>query len=194
MKLYSVWQEVASMMYWTMLAACTVGPGTVVTCARAGAEYDLSLIWALVFASTLAYTLQEGTARLTIHSGLSLGQCLRTKYRHTAKIYNSAIICWVVAGCVILGNTLYECNNWAGGIDAVMSMPGASEFDSENPEHETALTGIRVGCCLAYALIVLVLLYRDKTDILGIFLGFIMMGMIILFIIVVSLMDADWTK
>ena len=56
MKLVSVWQEVASMMYWTMLAACTVGPGTVVTCARAGAEYDLSLIWALVFASTLAYT------------------------------------------------------------------------------------------------------------------------------------------
>ena len=77
MKLYSVWQEVASMMYWTMLAACTVGPGTVVTCARAGAEYDLSLIWALVFASTLAFTLQEGTVRLTITSGFSLGQCLR---------------------------------------------------------------------------------------------------------------------
>ena len=139
-------------------------------------------------------TLQEGTVRLTITSGLSLGQCLRTKYRHTAKLYNSAIICWVVAISVTLGNTLYECNNWAGGIDAVMSMPGASDYDSGNPEHQTALTGIRVGCCLAYAVIVLILLYRDKTDILGIFLGFIMMGMIILFIIVVSLMDADWTK
>ena len=96
------------------------------------------------------FTLQEGTARLTIHSELSLGQCLRNKYRHTTKIYNSAIICWVVATCVILGNTLYECNNWAGGIDAVMSMPGASELDSDNPDHQTALTGIRVGCCLAY--------------------------------------------
>ena len=26
--------EFASMLYWTMLAACTVGPGTVVTCSR----------------------------------------------------------------------------------------------------------------------------------------------------------------
>ena len=82
----------------------------------------------------------------------------------------------------------------AAGIDAVMSMPGASEFDSDNPDHQTALTGIRVGCCLAYAVIVLLLLYKDKTDILGIFLGFIMMGMIILFIIVVALMGSDWTK
>ena len=89
--------EFLSLLYWTMLAACTVGPGTVVTCARAGAEFELHLVWVLIFASLLAFTLQEGTARLTIHSGLSLGQCLRTKYRHTAKIYNSAIICWVVA-------------------------------------------------------------------------------------------------
>ena len=58
-----VWSEVSSLLYWTMLAACTVGPGTVVTCARAGAEADLALVWALVFASLLAYVLQEGTAR-----------------------------------------------------------------------------------------------------------------------------------
>ena len=69
-----VLEEAASLLYWTMLAACTVGPGTVVTCARAGAEFDLQLIWALLFASLLAYTLQEGTARLTIVSGRSLGE------------------------------------------------------------------------------------------------------------------------
>ena len=119
-------QEIGSMLYWTMLAACTVGPGTVVTCARAGAEYGLSLIWALVFASLLAFTLQEGTARLTIVSGRSLGQCLRVKYRHGAKIYDSAVICWLVGISVIIGNTLYECNNWAGGIDAILAIPGSS--------------------------------------------------------------------
>ena len=71
--------EVGALLYWTMLAACTVGPGTVVTCARAGAEYGYSLTWALIFASILAFTLQEGTARLTIVSGKSLGQCLKIK-------------------------------------------------------------------------------------------------------------------
>ena len=73
-------QEVLALLYWTMLAACTVGPGTVVTCARAGAEYGYSFTWALLFASCLAFTLQEGTARLTIVSGKSLGQCLKIKY------------------------------------------------------------------------------------------------------------------
>ena len=140
------------MMYWTMLAACTVGPGTVVTCARAGAEYDLSLIWALVFASTLAFTLQEGTARLTIVSGKSLGQCLQHRYRNGAKIYDTAVLCWVIAILVFFGNTLYECNNWAGGIDAVLSLPGLENTDL-----------IRIFSCVAYAVVTLALLYWDKV-------------------------------
>ena len=49
-------KEELSMLYWSMLAACTVGPGTVVTCARAGAEFQLSLVYVLIFASVLAYT------------------------------------------------------------------------------------------------------------------------------------------
>ena len=53
-------KEFISLLYWTMLAACTVGPGTVFICARAGSEYGLSLIWVLVFATVLAYTLLEG--------------------------------------------------------------------------------------------------------------------------------------
>ena len=61
---YAVLQEVISLLTWSMLAACTVGPGTVVTCARAGAEHDLELLWALVFATILAYTLQVNMKRL----------------------------------------------------------------------------------------------------------------------------------
>ena len=143
-----VLEEIGSLLYWTMLAACTVGPGTVVTCARAGAEFGLNLTWALLFASILAYTLQEGTARLTIVSGKSLGQCLRVKYKSGAKIYDTAVICWFVAIAVFLGNTLYECNNWAGGIDAVLALPGANDLEGG------AMVGLRVGACLAYAVVV----------------------------------------
>ena len=176
------------MLYWTMLAACTVGPGTVVTCARAGAEFGLHLIWALVVASLIAFTLQEGTARLTIVSGQSLGQCLKTKYQHMTKVYNTAIICWLVAGSVFFGNMLYECNNFAGGVDAVMAMPGASDLTG------SGLVGLRVGSCLVYAVIVLALLYWDKTDKLGIMLGILMIGMVSLFLVVVASMGMDWTK
>ena len=180
--------EVTSLLYWTMLAACTVGPGTVVTCSRAGAEYGLHLTWALLFASVLAYTLQEGTARLTIVSGRSLGQCLRIKYRDTPSIYNTAIVGWLVTGSIFIGNTLYECNCWAGGIDAVLAVPGAAELTG------SAMTGLRVGCCIAYAVIVLTLLYLDKTDKLGIGLGVVMVCMVVLFLIVVSIMGFEWKK
>ena len=37
--------EFLSLLYWAMLAANTIGPGTVVTCARAGAEFDLQVIF-----------------------------------------------------------------------------------------------------------------------------------------------------
>ena len=50
---------------------------------RAGAEFELQLVWVLLFASLLAFTLQEGTVRLTITSGLSLGQCLRQESSYT---------------------------------------------------------------------------------------------------------------
>ena len=181
--------EIGSLLYWTMLAACTVGPGTVVTCARAGAEFGLSLTWALLFASMLAYTLQEGTARLTIASGRSLGQCLRIKYRNTwplnkswgaDRLYNTALLGWVVTISVILGNTLYECNNWAGGIDAVLAVPGLYNSNA-----------IRIGSCLAYAVVSLALLYWDKVDMLGMFLGLVMMCMVALFLVVVVVMGLD---
>lgn len=155
-------------------------PGTVVTCARAGAEYQLNLIWPLIFGSFLAFTLQEGTARLTIVSGKSLGQCLQWRYRHGRKLWNVSIICWVVAISVWIGNTFYECNNWAGGMSAIYSIPGA-----ENTVE------LRVPCCLVYGAVVLVLLFLDKTDILGVGLGFVMVGMVILFLTAVIEMGVD---
>ena len=181
-------KEFTSLLYWTMLAACTVGPGTVVTCARAGAEFSLSLIWALVVAGLIAFTLQEGTARLTIVSGKSLGQCLKDKYKNSMMIFNTAVICWLVAASIFLGNLLFECNNFAGGVDAVMAMPGARTMS------DSGLLGLRLGSCGVYAVGALLLLYWDKTDKLGVMLGLLMMGMVTLFLIVVACMGLDWTK
>ena len=97
------------MLYWTMLAACTVGPGTVVTCARAEAEYDLSLI-----------------------------------------------------------------------CDAILAIPGLTNTNL-----------VRIGSCVAYASVALALLYWDKVDMLGMFLGIVMMCMVALFFVVVVVMGLD---
>ena len=183
MQKIGIMREVGALLYWSMLAACTVGPGTVVTCARAGAEYGLHLSWALFVASILAYIMLEASARLTIVSGLSLGQCLQIKYQNGKKLWNTAIICWVVVTSIYLGNQFYELNTFAGGLDAVLAIPGASDLTGNSA------VGLRVGTCLAYALVVLGLLWFDKTDTLGIFLGFTMMGMVGLFLMVVIKMN-----
>ena len=141
-------REVGALLYWSMLAACTVGPGTVVTCARAGAEYGLHLTWALFVASILAYIMLEASARLTIVSGLSLGQCLQIKYQNGRKICGIALICWVVVTSIYLGNQFYELNTFAGGLDAVLAIPGASELTG----HSAVI--LRLGTCLAYAVLV----------------------------------------
>ena len=58
----------------------------------------------------------------------------------------------------------------------------------------SGLLGLRLGSCIMYAVMALILLYWDKTDKLGIMLGVLMMGMVSLFLIVVACMDIDWVK
>ena len=53
-----VLSEVTSLLYWSMLAAGTIGPGSVITCSRAGAEEGLKLVWTLIFATAMTFTLQ----------------------------------------------------------------------------------------------------------------------------------------
>ena len=67
-------REVRSLLFWCVLAASTIGPGTVVVCSKAGADFGLELLWALLAASFVAYTLQVNAARLCIVTGLPLGQ------------------------------------------------------------------------------------------------------------------------
>ena len=54
--------------------------------------------------------------------------------------------------------------------------------------------GLRIGSCVLYAVLALILLVWDKTDKLGIMLGLLMMGMVSLFLIVVACMGLDWSK
>ena len=161
-----------SLLYWSMLAAGTVGPGTVVVCPRSGVEYQLHLAWTVILASILAYILQEGGARLTLVSGKTLGQCLQKKFGISASL-GAPRACWAFSFAVYVGNLLYQCNNFAGGIDAVFAIPGMGNL---NPD------GVRVVGCFIYGALVLAILYMDKVDVIGVGLGVVMMAMICLFL------------
>ena len=48
-----------AIVFWSVLAAAFIGPGTVTTAASAGAQHGLSLLWALVFSTFACVILHE---------------------------------------------------------------------------------------------------------------------------------------
>ena len=69
-----------SVLFWSVISAAFIGPGTVTTCAMAGSRFGLDLLWALTFSTLGTILLQEAAARVTIASGLSLGELLTQTY------------------------------------------------------------------------------------------------------------------
>lgn len=176
--------DAVSLLRWSMLAACTVGPGTVVTCARSGVEYGNSLAWALCFASVLAYSLQEGSARLTLVSGKTMGQCVQEKFK-TSAVGTAPRACWAFTIAVYTGCLLYQCNNFAGGVDALFAFPGMENF-SQN--------AVRIGGCFGYGIAVIAILYQDQADAIGTGLGVVMMAMIVLFLAAAITVGFSWAE
>ena len=88
-------------------------------------------------------------------------------------IISSAELTAVGKNVRYIGNLLYQCNNFAGGIDAVFAIPGMGNL---NPD------GVRVVGCFIYGALVLAILYMDKVDVIGVGLGVVMMAMIGLFL------------
>ena len=64
----------------------------------------------VIIAGAIAWVMQEGSARLTLASGHSLGEAVRLKTTQGwAVVGRYAFACFV-----LVGNFAYECNNFAG--------------------------------------------------------------------------------
>ena len=59
-----------------LVAAASIGPGTVTACTLAGANFGCVLVWALVFATVATVILQDMAARLGAGAQLGLGEAL----------------------------------------------------------------------------------------------------------------------
>ena len=97
------------MLFWSVISAAFIGPGTVTTCSLAGASFGTSLLWALTFSTLATIVLQETAARVTLASGKSLGEIMLQ--RHGA---GGIWISRLLAGGVILGCAAYEAGNLLG--------------------------------------------------------------------------------
>lgn len=102
-----------NILFWAVLSAAFIGPGTITTAASAGTDFGYVLLWALVFSTLACIILQEAAARLTIASGKNLGQAIRQKMGQTIIGRTTG---YLILTAVLLGCAAYEAGNILGAV------------------------------------------------------------------------------
>lgn len=103
----------SSVLFWSVISAAFIGPGTVTTASSAGAAHDLSLLWALLFSTIATILLQEAAARITIASGRNLGEIIALKYGENKKLRLSLFV------AVAFGCAAYQTGNILGALQGL---------------------------------------------------------------------------
>ena len=166
-------KKIASILFWSVISAAFIGPGTVTTCIAAGAAYQTTLLWALVFATIACIILQEAAARIQIASGKSMGELIHQKFALQNRV---GLILLFIA--VALGCAAYEAGNILGavaGLSLIIDVPNAW------------LTLAIVACAF-------VLLQLGNVKVIASVLGVIIALMGITFLWLATQLDINWTS
>ena len=59
-------KRLLNVLFWSVISAAFIGPGTVTTASSAGATFGLQLAWALLFSTVACIVLQVPKQYLTI--------------------------------------------------------------------------------------------------------------------------------
>ena len=102
-----------------LVTAAFIGPGTVVTASRAGAQFGCELLWTIVFASFGTIVLQSLAARLGITSGAGLGESIRQSLSQS-RLLRPAIV--LVIAAIGVGNAAYQTGNLTGAAAGITSV------------------------------------------------------------------------
>jgi manganese transport protein len=102
-----------NILFWSVISAAFIGPGTITTAAKAGADFGLPLLWALTFATIACLVLQEASARLNIASGMNLGQAI---WQQAVNGRKGNFILVLVALSILSGTAAYQAGNLLGAM------------------------------------------------------------------------------
>jgi len=94
-----------------LVTAAFIGPGTILTASRAGAEFGLSLLWALLFSLVMTFVLQEMALRLGLVKRLALTTILRDAVAQPVFKWGLLVL---VGFAIVVGNSAYEGGNLTG--------------------------------------------------------------------------------
>jgi Mn2+/Fe2+ NRAMP family transporter len=129
-----------NLLFWSVIAAAFIGPGTVTTAARAGSDFGFSLAWALLFSTFACVVLQEASGRITVLTGDELGAAIRHRFAGSIR---AGWVPALLAGGVFLGCAAYEAGNLLGGV------AGARLVLDTHPAPLTVVCGLLAAALLA---------------------------------------------
>jgi manganese transport protein len=109
-----------SVLFWSVISAAFIGPGSVTACAIAGSTYGLQLLWVLTFATFGTVWLQEAAARITIATGSDLGQVITQTYAGKS----GRRIAWALFLAIFLGCAAYQAGNILGAVSGLALLTG----------------------------------------------------------------------
>jgi len=111
-------RQLSSILFWSVLSAAFIGPGTVTTAAKAGSAHGAALLWALLFSVVATFVLQEMAARITIGSGQKIGQVIRGRQR-AGYAWSIGMFVAVAFGCAA-----YQTGNILGALSGLKLIIG----------------------------------------------------------------------
>jgi len=107
-----------------LVAAAFIGPGTVSTASRVGAEFGLVLWWGLLFSLLATVILQDMALRVGLASRLSLGEVLSRSIR---QFWVKWPVLLLAVSAVVVGNAAYQSGNLLGAATGLKLLFGAEQ-------------------------------------------------------------------
>ena len=101
----------SSVLFWSVISAAFIGPGTVTTCAAAGAGYGTALVWALLFSTVACIVLQEAATRVAVATGKDLGAALSERFDGPLRF----VVIALVLGAIVVA-TAFPCDALVAGL------------------------------------------------------------------------------
>lgn len=109
-------KRILNILFWSVISAAFIGPGTITTAASSGASFGTGLLWALVFSTLACIVLQEAASRISITTGSNLGQSIA---RHYGSISAKRSVLYLVPAAIITGAAAYEMGNMLGAVEGI---------------------------------------------------------------------------
>ena len=106
-----------NILFWSVVSAAFIGPGTITTAASSGALFACKLMWVLLFSTLACILLQEAASRVTILSGKNMGEIIADKRKNSRGML---LVVMLIVVAICGGAAAYEMGNLIGAREGIL--------------------------------------------------------------------------